>query len=110
MTYGGDGGNTLKFITKEYKEKMSEKFKGSNNPMFGKKGQNNPNFGKKRGKTPAISQALKNPCVCDGKRFSSISEAETFYFGKHSVRKRLDNPKYPNWYRLVPKISRASSV
>jgi group I intron endonuclease len=106
MTEGGDGGNTIMSITEDFKKKMSELTKGSNNPMYGKKGKDNPNYGKKYGKNPLISQKLKNPCMCEGKFFPSIGEAESFYYGKHSVRKRLDNPKYPDWYRLSPKIKR----
>lgn len=106
MTDGGDGGNTMKFISEETRNKFKKRSKGMHNPMFGKFGKDNPNFGKKRGPTPKISEALKNPCVCEGVWFDSITNAEKFYFGKHSVRKRLDNPKYPDWYRLVPKIKR----
>jgi hypothetical protein len=105
MTEGGDGGDTSKspnFIQKVLLNKQLGKYKG----FLGKKGKDNPNFGKKRGKNPKISNALKNPCICDGVFFESIKDAEIFYFGICSVRKRLDNPKYIDWYRLVPKTKR----
>lgn len=105
MTSGGDGGLTFS-ITEEYRESCRKKYTGAGNPMYGKKGENNPNFGKKRGKSPLISKALSNPCVCEGVLFSSIGEAEKHYKGKCSVRKRLDSPKHPTWYRLVPKTKR----
>lgn len=105
MTDGGEGGS-LRFITEEARANFRRVNGGENNPMFGKRGKDNPNFGSKRGKTPKISKALSNPCICDGVLFASIGEAEKHYLGKHCVRKRLDNPKYPTWYRLVPKIKR----
>ena len=106
MTKGGDGGNTYIFLKEETRKKISERNSGKNNPMFGKRGQDNPNYGKKRGKTPKISQALKNPCICEGVYFSSITDAEKHYRGKCSVRRRLDNPNHSNWYRLIPKTKR----
>jgi group I intron endonuclease len=106
MTQGGDGGNAFISISDELRQKFSRIRKGAGNPMYGKRGKDNPNFGKKRGESPLISKALKNPCVCEGVMFPSIGEAEAFYKGKHCVRKRLDNPKYPDWYRLVPKTAR----
>lgn len=105
MTVGGDGGS-LTFISEEYRENCRQRLGGSGNPMYGKKGENNPNFGKKRGKTPLISKALSNPCICEGVWFSSIGEAEKHYKGKYCVRKRLDSLKHPTWYRLVPKTIR----
>jgi len=108
MTDGGDGGLTFS-ITEEYRKKVSEKYSGSGNPMFGKTGKLNPNYGKIYGPNPKISKALKNPCVCDNIHFSSIGEAEE-YFRKNniqvSVRKRLDSPHHPNWFRLKPKTNR----
>lgn len=105
MTVGGDGGS-LVLISEEFREKCRINNSGSNNPMYGKTGENNPNFGKKRGKTPLISKALSNPCICEGVWFPSIGEAEKYYKGKYCVRKRLDSPRHPNWYRLIPKTNR----
>jgi len=105
MTEGGEGG-ALRFITEETRAKFRHLNGGINNPMYGKRGKDNPNFGQKRGKTPKISEAKVNPCICEGVLFNSITEAEKHYLGKHCVRKRLDNPKYPTWYRLVPKGKR----
>jgi len=105
MTDGGEGGS-LRFITEETRVKYRIRSGGKNNPMYGKRGTSNPNFGKIYGSNPKISKALSNPCICEGVLFSSIGEAEKHYLGKHCVRKRLDNPKYPTWYRLVPKTKR----
>jgi GIY-YIG catalytic domain/NUMOD3 motif len=101
MTDGGDGGS-LVLISEEFREKCRTNNTGTNNPMYGKKGEDNPNFGKKRGKTPLISKALSNPCICEGVWFPSIGEAEKHYKGKYCVRKRLDSPRHQDWYRLVP--------
>lgn len=106
MTMGGDGGNTTLVISEERKRYLQQKYSGSGNPMYGKRGPLNPNWGKKYGKKPKISQALSNPCICDGVQFDSITKAEEHYLGVCSVRKRLDNPNYPNWYRLVTKVKR----
>jgi group I intron endonuclease len=106
MTGGGDGGNTFIFITEDTRKKISESTKGEKNPMYGKRGKDNPNFGKKRGKNIKISKSLNNPCICEGNLFNSITDAENYYRGKYSVRKRLDSPKYEDWYRLVPKTRR----
>ena len=35
-TDGGDGGNTLQYMDEQQLEKYKEKFKGENNPMYGK--------------------------------------------------------------------------
>lgn len=106
MTPGGDGGNTHVFLKEETRKKLSLMNSGSGNPMFGKLGIDNPNYGKKHGPKPETGRKLKNPCICEGDYFESIGDAEKFYHGKYCVRKRLDNPKYTDWYRLVPKTNR----
>jgi group I intron endonuclease len=108
MTKGGDGGKT-KLLSKKERLILSKKYSGKGNPMWGKFGKDNPNFGQKRGPNIKISKALKNPCVCEGIKFDSIGEAEIYFKQKSipvSVRKRLDNPLYTNWYRLVKKTKR----
>ena len=44
LTNGGDGCNGYKH-TEEHKQKMSDRFKGNKNPMFGMVGNKNPNYG-----------------------------------------------------------------
>lgn len=108
MTKGGDGGET-KSLSKKQKLFLSKKYSGKGNPMWGKFGKNNPNYGQKRGPNIKISKALKNPCVCEGIKFDSIGEAELYFKEKSipvSVRKRLDNPLYADWYRLVEKTKK----
>lgn len=104
MTKGGDGGTTT-FITEEYRAWCSKRYSGAGNPMYGKRGPLNPSFGKKRTNNRK-SDKKKNPCVCEGKQFSSIGDAEAFFKEngiRVSVRKRIDNPKYESWYRLKNK-------
>ena len=102
MTKGGDGGDTSQ--SPNFIESMKRRdISGSNNPMFGKK-RNIP----KQQLTNAHKLAQKAnrcPVVCEGKTFSSVGEAQSAYSGI-SIRKRLDNPKYPEFYRLRPKTKR----
>jgi group I intron endonuclease len=105
MTKGGEGGLT-KIYTKEERLIVSKKYTGKGNPMWGKRGKDNPNFGKKHGPNKKTSDIKKNPCICDGMKFDSIGTAELYFKEKNipvSVRKRLDSPRYTNWYRLVKK-------
>jgi len=44
LTNGGDGCNGYRH-TEEHKQKMSDRFKGDKNPMFGMVGNKNPNYG-----------------------------------------------------------------
>lgn len=92
-------------VSEETKFKISQATKAENNPMYGKIGNLNPNFGKKRGKIKVTSKA-KNPCICNGEYFHSITDAEIYFKGICSVRKRLDNKRFPNWFRLIPKTKR----
>ena len=96
LQYGGAGGsdgrvvtestrrkisesNTGKVHSEEFKEKMREKFKGENNPMYGRirtaeyselmrqrmSGENNPNYGRRRSEETKekIRQSLKGKMV-----------------------------------------------
>ncbi len=99
MTGGGEGGkthNSPNFINsmKEYHQrKPKEEY-----ATYGMLGKKFPEEAKKK-----ISKANSYPVVCEGREFSSIKEAEEYYRSigtPKSVRKRIDNPKHPDWYRI----------
>ena len=103
MTKGGDGGDTSS--SPNFKLGMSKRnTSGSNNSMFGRK----------RTDTAVYLSAAKDkmiaanrcPVICEGIEYKSVGEAEKAHIGI-SIRKRLDNPKYPEFYRLREKILRS---
>lgn len=101
MTEGGDGGytsNSPKFI-KSMKEYHSKKDKSSY-ATYGMKG-------KKQSEHFFNSIRQKNSCpvICENIEYPSVGAAQKAYPGI-SIRKRLDNPKYPDFYRLRPKTNR----
>jgi group I intron endonuclease len=102
MTKGGDGGDTSQ--SPNYIEAMKRVNRsGPHNPMFGKK-RNIP----KQQLDNAHKAAQKTNCCpvsCEGIIYSSVGEAQSAY-PKINIRKRLDNPKYPDFYRLRPKTKR----
>lgn len=96
MTKGGDGGDT------------------SNSPNFieGLKRRPTPKptygmLGKKQSQKfhQSIKESNSCPVSCEGKVYISVGEAEKAYPG-NSIRKRLDNDKYPDFYRLKEKTLR----
>ena len=100
MTKGGDGGDTSSspnFISsmKKYHESKSRESYAT----YGMLGKKHPLKGK---------ALFKNNCpvMCEGKEYSSVGAAELAYKGI-SVRKRLDDPKYPEFYRLREKTKRS---
>lgn len=50
-------------------------------------------------------ESVRCPVSCEGIIYNSVSGAQTAYPGI-SIRKRLDNEKYPDFYRLRPKTKR----
>jgi hypothetical protein len=64
-------------------------------------------LGKKQseGWRESIKKANSCPVSCEGVIYTSVGEAQAAYPGC-SIRKRLDNPKYANFYRLKDKITR----
>ena len=96
MTSGGEGGDTSNspnFIA-AIKEVHSKR-KPSDYATYGMLGKEHPNKG---------GSILKSRCpvVCDGVEYSGVGEAQKHLRGV-SVRRRIDNPKYPSWYRLREK-------
>jgi hypothetical protein len=53
----------------------------------------------------SIRKSNRCPVCCEGNIYSSVAEAQLAYPGCN-IRKRLDNPKYADFYRLRTKTSR----
>lgn len=93
MTKGGEGGDTstspnyIEAMKKYHAKKTPESY--ATNGMKGKK---HPQKGK------PLTKNYK-PVSCEGIIFESIKDAINYFPGV-SVRKRLNSPKYSNWYRL----------
>ena len=101
MTKGGDGGDTSS--STNYKLAI-KKVHANKNPhdyasygMLGKK--QSEKFYKK------IKESNSCPVSCEGKIYSSVGEAQ-FYYPGIKIRHRLDNEKYPDFFRLKPKTNR----
>lgn len=99
MTSGGEGGKTnhspnfIKSIKEYHNKKPKEEY-----ATYGMLGKKFPEEAKRK-----VSKANSYPVVCEGKEFSSIKEAEEYYKSlktPKSVRKRIDSPKHPDWYRI----------
>jgi group I intron endonuclease len=95
MTVGGDGGNTS--LSPNYKLGMEKRIH-PHNPSYGMLGKNHPMKGKRLTRNFC-------PVVCEGIEYPSVSDAESAYPGI-SIRKRIDNPKYPKFYRLRERTKR----
>lgn len=95
MTIGGDGGDTS--ASPKYKLGMKNRIH-PHTPTYGMLGKPHPMKGK---------SLTKNfcPVVCDNIEYPSVSEAQISYPGIN-IRKRLDNPKYPNFFRLRERTRR----
>ena len=96
LTKGGDGGDTSN--SHNYKIGMKNRIH-PHLPTYGMRGKAHPRKG--------IS-LTKNYCpvFCEGVEYASVGDAEKTY-QEISVRKRLDNPNYPEFYRLREKIKRS---
>ena len=102
MTSGGDGGKTqhspnfIKAMKEYHSKKPREEY-----ATYGMKGKKFPNEIRAK-----IAKANSYPVVCEGKEFPSIKAAEEYYKNlgtPKSIRKRIDNPKHTDWYRIRPK-------
>lgn len=101
MTKGGDGGDTsnspnFKLSMKIYHSKKNY----SDYATYGMLGKRHTRKTKLE-----ISKANSCPVSCDGKIFNSVGDAQSAFPGI-SIRKRLDNDKYPTFFRLRPKTKR----
>lgn len=95
MTIGGDGGDTSD--SPNYKLGMKTRVH-PHTPTYGMLGKEHPMKGK---------SLTKNCCpvICEGVEYPSVGDAQKVYQGI-SIRKRLDNPKYPEFYRLRERTKR----
>jgi hypothetical protein len=99
MTAGGEGGDTSSspnFIS-AMKKYHASKTKDSY-ATFGMKGKTS------RNKCGILVQN-RCPVMCEGVQYHSVGEAEKAYPGIN-LRKRLDNSKYPEFYRLRERTRR----
>lgn len=103
MTPGGDGGDTSN--SPNYKLGMSKRnISGSNNPMYGRPRPDTAKYLMEA--KDKMLQANRCPVVCEGIEYLSVGDAQKAHQGIN-VRKRLDNPKYPEFYRLRPRTLRS---
>lgn len=102
MTKGGDGGDTSN--SPNYKKAIQQRDQsGEKNGMYGRK-----RIIPKEQLNNAHKAAQKINCCpvsCDGIIYDSVGEAQSAHPGI-SIRKRLDSPKYPDFFRLRPKTKR----
>jgi hypothetical protein len=68
------------------------------NPTYGMLGKEHLMKGKSLSKNYC-------PVVCEGVEYPSVGAAQEAYPGCN-IRKRLDNPKYPDFYRLRERTKR----
>ena len=102
MTEGGTGGDTSN--SPNYKLGMSKRdISGKKNPMYGRKRPDTAIFLKEA--MDKMIEANKCPVVCEGVKYDSVGEAQQLYIGIN-IRKRLDNSKYPHFYRLRERTKR----
>ena len=102
LTKGGEGGDTSsspnyqKAIKEVHRKKPRHEY-----ATYGMLGKKTTDEAKQK-----IGKANSYPVVCEGVKYPSIKSAEEHYkrIGTpKSVRKRIDNPNHPDWYRLRPK-------
>jgi group I intron endonuclease len=102
MTIGGDGGDTSSSPNfRNSMLKYHSSLNSSDYATYGMLGKSHSDSAKNK-----ISSKNSYPVSCEGKTFHSIKEAQEYYKRKGiniSIRKRIDNPKYAEFYRLRPK-------
>jgi hypothetical protein len=88
-------------FTEEHRKNLSNSHKG--NPTSDNQKRAVSESNKKRKGTNPSKKAVESrqvKCYCEGVVYNTISEAQNHYKGICNIWKRLDNPKYPNFYRL----------
>lgn len=95
MTKGGDGGDTSS--SPNYIEGMKNRIH-PHTPTYGMLGKAHPMKG-------MSLTANCCPVICEGIEYPSVGSAQEAYPGCN-IRKRLDNPKYPQFYRLRERTKR----
>jgi group I intron endonuclease len=102
MTIGGDGGDTSNSPNfKSAIKLVHENRKPEDYASYGM-------LGKKQSAKfyESIKKSNCCPVVCEGVEYLSVGDAQKAYLGI-SIRKRLDNPKHPEFYRLRDKTTRS---
>lgn len=89
--------NSKRVFTEEQRKKISKRVSGANNPMYGKIRKDTAIY--LQNAKDKMIQANRCPVVCEGFEYQSVNDAQKAYPGI-SIRKRLDNPNYPDFYRL----------
>lgn len=101
MTLGGEGGNTSQ--SPNFKRSMQEyhsKKTSDDYATYGMMYKHHTAESKMK-----ISKSNSCPVMCEKIRYESVGDAEKAYPGI-KLRARLDNSRYPDFFRLKPKISR----
>lgn len=102
MTIGGDGGDTSNSPNfKSAIKLVHQKRKPEDYATYGFLGKESPMKGKSQTKNCC-------PVVCEGVEYLSVGDAQKAYPGI-SIRKRLNNPKHTEFYRLRDKTTRIRS-
>lgn len=100
MTSGGDGGDTSN--SQNYKLGMANrKTDPTKLASYGMLGKQHPQKGKRL-------SANFCPVICEGIEYPSVGDAQQAYQGIN-IRKRLDNPKHPEFYRLRDRTRRSTN-
>lgn len=105
MTEGGEGGDTS--ASPNYKAAIARRsMKGASNPMFGRKRVGETHHWSEGGRS-SFKKKVACPVQCEGVTYDSVADAQKAYPGCN-IRKRLDNPRYPDFIRLRERTRRGS--
>jgi len=95
--------NSKRVFTEEQRKKISERLSGVKNPMYGRQRTDTAKYLLAAKEKMIIANSC--PVVCEGIEYKSVNDAQKAY-PSISIRKRLDNPKYPDFYRLKKRTLR----
>ncbi len=98
-TYGRSNKGLI--FTEEHRKNLSDSHKGT--PTSDKQKLAVANSNKKRKGTYPTKKAVESRqirCYCEGVIYNTMTEAQEQYKGICNIWKRMDNPKYPDFYRL----------
>lgn len=101
MTLGGEGGDPSHFPN--FKKSMREYHSKKPSYEYATYGMLNKNHSEES--KMRISKSNSCPVMCEGIRYESVGDAEKSYPGI-KLRSRLDDSRYPEFFRLKPKVSR----
>ena len=95
--------NSKRVFTEQQRKNFADRVSGDKNPMYGRTRKDTAIYLK--GAKDKALQANRCPVICEGNHYISVDAAQKAYPGI-SIRKRLDNPKYPDFYRLRERTRR----